>query len=92
VCHSTDLFSKSAGGDGYLRTDRVSKVRDFTASVGRIAAGGRALDPTLPSFPSWSTSAAITTPSHELTPRARSPKLARELRLSCGAAALVRKP
>jgi len=41
--HSVDLVA--TGGFGYLLKDRVLDVNDFLDALGRIAAGGSALDP-----------------------------------------------
>jgi DNA-binding NarL/FixJ family response regulator len=41
--HSLDLVA--AGGFGYLLKDRVLDVDDFLDALGRVAAGGSALDP-----------------------------------------------
>ena len=43
--YALELLAGSAEGVGYLLKDRVSDVRDFAAAVGRVAAGGTALDP-----------------------------------------------
>jgi DNA-binding NarL/FixJ family response regulator len=39
------LLADSAEGAGYLLKDRISDVRDFVASVRRVAEGGSAIDP-----------------------------------------------
>jgi DNA-binding NarL/FixJ family response regulator len=39
------LLANSAEGVGYLLKDRISDVKDFVASVRRVAEGGSALDP-----------------------------------------------
>jgi DNA-binding NarL/FixJ family response regulator len=39
------LLADSAEGVGYLLKDRISDVREFVAAVGRVAAGGSAIDP-----------------------------------------------
>jgi DNA-binding NarL/FixJ family response regulator len=39
------LLADSAEGVGYLLKDRISDVRDFVASVRRVAEGGSAIDP-----------------------------------------------
>lgn len=41
--HSVGLVSR--GGFGYLLKDRVLRVDDFLDAIGRVAAGGSALDP-----------------------------------------------
>ncbi len=41
------LLADSAEGAGYLLKDRISDVKEFTAAVRRVAAGGSALDPTI---------------------------------------------
>lgn len=41
------LLSDSAEGVGYLLKDRISDVKEFIASVQRVANGGSALDPTI---------------------------------------------
>lgn len=43
--YALELLADSAEGVGYLLKDRVSDVKDFTAAVRRVAAGGTALDP-----------------------------------------------
>lgn len=43
--HVDELFEAGAEGVGYLLKDRVSDVREFTAALHRVAAGGSALDP-----------------------------------------------
>src|SRR5205085_12635674 len=43
--YALELLQNSAEGVGYLLKDRVSDVKDFTAAVRRVAAGGTALDP-----------------------------------------------
>ena len=39
------LLADSADGVGYLLKDRIREVKDFTAAVNRVAAGGSAIDP-----------------------------------------------
>jgi DNA-binding NarL/FixJ family response regulator len=39
------LLADSADGVGYLLKDRIREVKDFTAAVKRVAAGGSAIDP-----------------------------------------------
>ena len=39
------LLADSADGVGYLLKDRVSDIKEFVASVRRVASGGSALDP-----------------------------------------------
>ena len=41
------LLAESAEGVGYLLKDRISDVKEFVASVRRVADGGSALDPTI---------------------------------------------
>jgi DNA-binding NarL/FixJ family response regulator len=43
--YAVDLIGESAEGVGYLLKDRVGDVEAFTEAVGRVAAGGTALDP-----------------------------------------------
>jgi DNA-binding NarL/FixJ family response regulator len=43
--YAADLLSMRSGGVGYLLKDRVANVAEFTDAIGRIAAGGTALDP-----------------------------------------------
>src|SRR5260370_26986595 len=43
--HALRLLENGAGRIGYLLKDRVSDVRDFTAAVRRVAAGGSTLAP-----------------------------------------------
>jgi len=43
--HALRLLEQGAGRIGYLLKDRVSDVRDFMDAVGRVAAGGSAIDP-----------------------------------------------
>jgi DNA-binding NarL/FixJ family response regulator len=43
--HAVDLIGESAEGTGYLLKERVADVGSFTEAVGRVAAGGTALDP-----------------------------------------------
>jgi DNA-binding NarL/FixJ family response regulator len=45
--YALDLLADSAEGVGYLLKDRVSDVREFAATVRRVADGGTALDPTV---------------------------------------------
>ena len=42
--YAARLLAGGAGGVGYLLKDRVADVAEFTDAVGRIAAGGTALD------------------------------------------------
>jgi DNA-binding NarL/FixJ family response regulator len=58
--YALELLADSAEGVGYLLKDRVSDVRDFSAAVRRVAAGGTALDPEVVS--AWS--AAAGAPGH----------------------------
>ena len=41
------LLADSAEGVGYLLKDRISDVKDFVGAVGRVAAGGSAIDPVI---------------------------------------------
>ena len=43
--YAVDLIGESAEGVGYLLKERVGDVASFTEAVGRVAAGGTALDP-----------------------------------------------
>ncbi|MBO0812828.1 MAG: response regulator transcription factor [Microlunatus sp.] len=43
--HAGELLSSGAAGVGYLLKDRVGDVDEFTEALGRVAAGGTALDP-----------------------------------------------
>jgi DNA-binding NarL/FixJ family response regulator len=43
--YALDLISENASGVGYLLKDRIGDVEVFTEAVGRVAAGGTALDP-----------------------------------------------
>ena len=43
--YALDLIGDSAEGVGYLLKERVGDVKAFTQAVGRVAAGGSALDP-----------------------------------------------
>jgi len=43
--YALDLIGERAEGVGYLLKDRVGDVEAFTDAVGRVAAGGSALDP-----------------------------------------------
>ena len=43
--YAMDLIGDSAEGVGYLLKERVGDVKAFTQAVGRVAAGGSALDP-----------------------------------------------
>jgi DNA-binding NarL/FixJ family response regulator len=43
--HAVALIGDSAEGVGYLLKERVGDVGSFTEAVGRVAAGGTALDP-----------------------------------------------
>ena len=43
--YAVDLIGDSAEGVGYLLKERVGDVEAFTDAVGRVAAGGSALDP-----------------------------------------------
>jgi DNA-binding NarL/FixJ family response regulator len=45
--YAMDLLAESAEGVGYLLKDRISDVKEFAASVRRVAEGGSALDPTV---------------------------------------------
>src|SRR5712672_4133615 len=43
--YALDLIGERAEGVGYLLKERVGDVEAFTDAVGRVAAGGSALDP-----------------------------------------------
>jgi len=43
--YARELLSLPAGAIGYLLKDRVSRARDFNASLERVAAGGTVIDP-----------------------------------------------
>jgi DNA-binding NarL/FixJ family response regulator len=43
--YAARLLQGSAAGVGYLLKDRVADVAEFTEALGRVAAGGTALDP-----------------------------------------------
>jgi DNA-binding NarL/FixJ family response regulator len=43
--YALDLIGHSAEGVGYLLKERVRNIEAFTEAVGRVAAGGSALDP-----------------------------------------------
>jgi DNA-binding NarL/FixJ family response regulator len=43
--YALDLIGDSVDGVGYLLKERIGDVEAFTAAVGRVAAGGSALDP-----------------------------------------------
>jgi DNA-binding NarL/FixJ family response regulator len=43
--HAAQLLAQSAAGVGYLLKDRVADVGEFVDALGRVAAGGTALDP-----------------------------------------------
>jgi DNA-binding NarL/FixJ family response regulator/class 3 adenylate cyclase len=45
--YAMDLLADSAEGIGYLLKDRISDVKEFAASVRRVAEGGSALDPSV---------------------------------------------
>jgi DNA-binding NarL/FixJ family response regulator len=45
--YAMELLAESAEGVGYLLKDRVSDVKEFAASVRRVAEGGSALDPSV---------------------------------------------
>jgi DNA-binding NarL/FixJ family response regulator len=45
--YALDLIGERAEGVGYLLKERVGEVEAFTDAVGRVAAGGSALDPTV---------------------------------------------
>lgn len=63
------LLSGSAEGIGYLLKDRISDVRDFVASVQRVAEGGSALDPVIVSR--LLARRRLDNPINDLTPRER---------------------
>jgi DNA-binding NarL/FixJ family response regulator len=43
--YATELLSERAHGVGYLLKDRVADLSEFLGALGRVAAGGSALDP-----------------------------------------------
>jgi DNA-binding NarL/FixJ family response regulator len=43
--YAAELLADDAAGIGYLLKDRVADVSDFVDALGRVAAGGTALDP-----------------------------------------------
>ncbi|MEU5883902.1 response regulator transcription factor [Spirillospora sp. NPDC047279] len=43
--YATELLAGGAQGVGYLLKDRVGRVEEFLDALGRVAAGGTALDP-----------------------------------------------
>ena len=43
--YATELLSDRPGGVGYLLKDRVADLAEFLDALGRVAAGGSALDP-----------------------------------------------
>lgn len=43
--YATELLADGAGAVGYLLKDRVGRVDEFLDALGRVAAGGTALDP-----------------------------------------------
>jgi DNA-binding NarL/FixJ family response regulator len=43
--YATDLLASQTSGIGYLLKDRVAHVAEFLDALGRVAAGGAALDP-----------------------------------------------
>lgn len=43
--YATELLATGANGTGYLLKDRVGRVEEFLDALGRVAAGGSALDP-----------------------------------------------
>jgi len=43
--YAAELLAGGAAGIGYLLKDRVADVSDFVEALGRVAAGGTALDP-----------------------------------------------
>ncbi|GAA3265037.1 response regulator transcription factor [Dactylosporangium vinaceum] len=43
--YASELLTTSGGGLGYLLKDRVSRVDEFVEALGRVAAGGTAMDP-----------------------------------------------
>ncbi len=42
---ATDLLTGGVGGLGYLLKERVGRVEEFMAALGRVAGGGTAIDP-----------------------------------------------
>ena len=63
------LLADSAEGVGYLLKDRIGDVKDFTAAVRRVAAGGSAIDPIIVS--TLLSRRRSNDPLDELTPRER---------------------
>jgi DNA-binding NarL/FixJ family response regulator len=63
------LLADSAEGVGYLLKDRVSDVKDFIASVRRVAEGGSAIDPVIVS--TLVSKRRSDDPLADLTPRER---------------------
>ena len=63
------LLAESAEGVGYLLKDRVGDVKDFVATVRRVAAGGSAIDPIIVS--TLLSKRRSNDPLAELTPRER---------------------
>ncbi len=43
--YAAELFAQDGRGMGYLLKDRVGRVSDFIDALGRVAAGGTAIDP-----------------------------------------------
>jgi len=63
------LLAESAEGVGYLLKDRIGDVREFVASVARVAEGGSAIDPIIVS--TLLSKRRSEDPLDELTPRER---------------------
>ncbi|HEU4355815.1 MAG TPA: response regulator transcription factor [Actinomycetota bacterium] len=66
--YATELLSGDTRGVGYLLKDRVADVREFLDALGRVAAGGTALDPEVVA---QLLARAKHHPHDELTPRER---------------------
>lgn len=45
VDYASDLLADNAAGVGYLLKDRVADIADFLDAIGRVGAGGTAIDP-----------------------------------------------
>jgi DNA-binding NarL/FixJ family response regulator len=67
--YAVELLADDASGVGYLLKERVSDVKEFLASLERVAAGGTALDPEVVSRLVGRQRAD--SPLDELTPRER---------------------
>ena len=67
--YARELLADGRGGVGYLLKDRVSNVAQFIDAVGRVAAGGTALDPEV--VAQLLTRHTAEAPIQTLTPRER---------------------